>query len=287
MHRWKHHDPKALHSGRGKGGKEGKVVKSQDQAIAIALSMEKAGKSGYSERLESIGYSESVAAEVASMLDGTYDFTRCERPDGTAYGTGGKCRKGQEVSADEEKAISQLSGMLPKGEKIIDSSGKVRGKLTHETHANLTRGFSKKPFKDYVDKWGGKITGETDRGVNVGFPSESLARSFAKNLKFDTRIKGVDVSERDINPVNQNINVPGYSEFDWEEQFDTGKGPGKSKQEESGPSDRKHPGELVQEKDTRTKRGQSEMLSGVSLPKGPGNPQSGSSKEVSGMRMLG
>ena len=147
MHRWRHHSPKALHSGRGKGGKEGKVVKSQKQAIAIGISMEKAGKSGYAERLESMGYSESVAAEVASMLD--------------------------------------------------------------------------------------------------------------------------------------------FSGFNWEKQFDTGKGPGKSKQEESGPSDRHHPGELVQEKDTRTKRGQSEMLSPASYPKGPGNPQSGSSKEVSGMRMLG
>ena len=147
MHRWKHHDPKALHSGRGKGGKEGKVVKSQDQAIAIALSMKKAGKSGYAERLQSMGYSESVAVKIVEMLD--------------------------------------------------------------------------------------------------------------------------------------------FSGFNWEKQFDTGKGPGHTKQEESGPFDRKHPGELVQEKDTRTKRGQSEMLSPVSYPKGPGNPQGGSSKEVSGLRMLG
>jgi hypothetical protein len=199
MHRWKHHDPKALHSGRGKGGKEGKVVKSQDQAIAIALSMtgkSKGKTSNHSERLASMGYSEDVAQEVASMLDGTFDFTRCVRPDGTAfgtkgnctapnrpagpskkellakadslmsggrrnsrkiqeiarrlrekaeatnfsedaldfttcerpngsrYGTGGKCRKGTEVSADEMSAIDQLAGMLPKGEKILDSSGK-------------------------------------------------------------------------------------------------------------------------------------------------------------------
>jgi hypothetical protein len=26
----------------------------------------------------------------------TYDFARCVRPDGSAYGTGGKCRKGTE-----------------------------------------------------------------------------------------------------------------------------------------------------------------------------------------------
>jgi hypothetical protein len=29
------------------------------------------------------------------------------------------------------------------------------------------------------------------------------------------------------------------------------------------------------------------MLSGPALPKGPGNPQGGSSKEVFGLRMLG
>jgi len=67
MHRWKHRDPKALHSGVGKKGKEGKVVTDPKQAIAIALSM--AGKSNHSERLQSIGYSEETADAVAMMLD--------------------------------------------------------------------------------------------------------------------------------------------------------------------------------------------------------------------------
>jgi hypothetical protein len=40
----------------------------------------------------------------------TYDFTRCVRPNGTAYGTGGKCRKGTE----KEK---QLEAKTPKKKK--------------------------------------------------------------------------------------------------------------------------------------------------------------------------
>ena len=34
---------------------------------------------------------------------GTYDFTRCVRPDGSAYGTNGKCRKGTEGESKEKK----------------------------------------------------------------------------------------------------------------------------------------------------------------------------------------
>ncbi len=34
--------------------------------------------------------------------EGTYDFTRCVRPDGSVYGTSGKCRKGTETGEREE-----------------------------------------------------------------------------------------------------------------------------------------------------------------------------------------
>jgi hypothetical protein len=66
-------------------------------------------------------------SELVSILDTadfseaeTYDFTRCIRPDGSAYGTGGKCRKGTEGESknrDREAAVDRISK-----EKGISSS---------------------------------------------------------------------------------------------------------------------------------------------------------------------
>ena len=69
MHRWKHKDPRPLHSGKGKKGKEGKVVKDRDQAIAIALSIAEKGGSGFSERFQSIGFSQEAAEKASLLLD--------------------------------------------------------------------------------------------------------------------------------------------------------------------------------------------------------------------------
>ena len=45
-----------------------------------------------------------LAALGLIAADSTTDFTRCERPNGTFYGTGGTCRKG---SPAPDKGISQ------------------------------------------------------------------------------------------------------------------------------------------------------------------------------------
>lgn len=84
-----------------------------------------------------------------------------------------------------------------------------------------------------------------------------------------------------------------YGEIDWGKQFRTGKGPGPEKKENYQTGIPHKPG-LGQLKIGRgpgngwkQKDNESEMMSPVSYPKGPGNPQSGSSKEVFGIRALG
>lgn len=84
-----------------------------------------------------------------------------------------------------------------------------------------------------------------------------------------------------------------FAEIDWAKQFRTGKGPGPedSKNYHTGTTNKpgrgqlkigKGPGDGWKQKDIEP-----EMLSPVAYPKGPGNPQGGSSKEVYGMRALG
>ena len=87
-----------------------------------------------------------------------------------------------------------------------------------------------------------------------------------------------------------------YGEIDWKNQFKTGKGPGPENPENyhTGLSKKKGRGQLlISPTGVKGDLGKlkvnndSEMLSGPALPKGPANPQGGSSKEVFGMRALG
>jgi hypothetical protein len=85
-----------------------------------------------------------------------------------------------------------------------------------------------------------------------------------------------------------------FAEIDWAKQFKTGKGPGPENRDNyhTGLSTKKGRGQLRIGKGPGDMgklkvNNDSEMLSPVAYPKGPANPQGGSSKEVFGLRMLG
>lgn len=54
----------------------------------------------------------------------SYDFTRCLRPDGSAYGTKGQCKSGspREETDDEKrnKKVAQIGVPIPEGESAED-----------------------------------------------------------------------------------------------------------------------------------------------------------------------
>jgi hypothetical protein len=85
-----------------------------------------------------------------------------------------------------------------------------------------------------------------------------------------------------------------FAEIDWAKNFQTGKGPGPQEDDNyhTGMTTKKGRGQLRIGKGPGDMgklkvNSDSEMLSPVAYPKGPANPQGGSSKEVFGMRALG
>jgi hypothetical protein len=70
-------------------------------------------------------------AELSAQAQGldfsennTYDFTRCVRPNGSIYGTRGKCRKGSETCAKEAtpvKSTKSIASKLPSIHQLASS----------------------------------------------------------------------------------------------------------------------------------------------------------------------
>ena len=54
-----------------------------------------------------------------------YDFTTCIRPDGSAYGTGGKCRKGSEGEAKKKGKPEQSTA--DKAMEMVKANARSRG----------------------------------------------------------------------------------------------------------------------------------------------------------------
>lgn len=99
-----------------------------------------------------------------------------------------------------------------------------------------------------------------------------------------------------LKKAKSSVSSASFEEPDWGKQFETGKGPGPENKQnyETGTPKKPGRGQLPISKTgakgdlgKRKVNNDAEMLSPVAYPKGPGNPQGGSSKEVSGMRMLG
>jgi hypothetical protein len=139
-------------------------------------------------------------------------------------------------------------------------------------------------------------SGESKKVVTDPQQAKAIALAVCGQSKYAETLISLGYSEKAASEV-----VSIFAELDWQKQFETGKGPGPEKkanyksptwfhrnsggmaswdiESQAG----KQPGDEGKQKVNTD----SEMLSGVALPKGPGNPQGGSSKDVQGLRMLG
>lgn len=68
------------------------------------------------------GFSPESLSTVNELLSDYYDFTRCVRPDGSAYGTKGQCKSGspKEETEEKRKRVAQIGVPIPEGESAED-----------------------------------------------------------------------------------------------------------------------------------------------------------------------
>jgi len=75
---------------------------------------------------------EEAVAEFESAALERYDFTTCQRSDGSYYGTGGQCRKGTEATLPKKESKGKKEGGRPPGEAAAQAENDARMKRAEE-----------------------------------------------------------------------------------------------------------------------------------------------------------
>ena len=132
-------------------------------------------------------------------------------------------------------------------------------------------------------------SGEDGPVVKSPQQAKAIALSACGQSKYAETLQSLGYSAETAEEI-----IEMFSEVDWQRQFETGKaGPEKKLNYETGQKYSK--GFLSRMAKTGVKgdggklkvNDDASMIAGPALPKGPANPQSGSSKDVTGMRQLG
>ncbi len=130
-------------------------------------------------------------------------------------------------------------------------------------------------------------SGKSGKVVTDPKQAKAIALSACGESKYSEQLQSMGFPASVADEV-----VEMFAEMDWAKQFRTGKGPGPEEKDnyDTGVTQAKGPASWKAGKgkgNMGKMKEESGMIAGPALPKGPGNPQAGSSKEVYGMRALG
>jgi hypothetical protein len=146
---------------------------------------------------------------------------------------------------------------------------------------------------------GGKVVSDPRQAKAIAMSAcgESKYAEILQSMGYSEEVASQVVSmfaESMVKASKKSSTSASFEEMDWQREFETGKAPAKENPENyhTGMTTKKGRGQLKIGKGPGDMgklkvNSDSEMLSPVAYPRGPGNPQSGSSKEVFGMRALG
>lgn len=130
---------------------------------------------------ENYGNKYPFIEEAVNTLLGSYDFTRCVRADGSAYGTRGKCKKGTEQNKAVDKEIQRgAQGVKETKEEVTKSVVKaitnyVKRKRSSGAVSSEEEYKLQEHVKDFLDEREAGL-----RGVKTGELVEGFFRSQAR-----------------------------------------------------------------------------------------------------------
>jgi chemotaxis protein histidine kinase CheA len=155
----------------------------------------------------------------------TWDFVRCQREDGSFYGTSGKCRKGTEVAAKLAKVPKEKLQKLANHPKLTkeqktqvqtaiknaDKGGAAPAAAKKETPAQLKKQYSELVKKQQELVKQGKIDEATKMSKEIGAAYKKWEDSSPKNQKVVEKKMAADkkaekekagVTEKDLKAQN-------------------------------------------------------------------------------------
>ncbi len=186
-------------------------------------------------------FTESATAQAIEELhlrfsednSGSFDFARCQRADGSFYGTSGSCRLGKEAGAKE---APERKPRMTRGAKVKELEAKIKD-LQSRSESELNKGFRDRALQ--LSKEANKLMQEK-ADLQKSAP-ERKPRAAKKMADMTTEERRAALEKRVRAEVSSLRKDPNLREI-WQKEYNGGSFP------------RRFPSELAMAKDVATKR---------------------------------